>query len=373
MKIIIAPDKFKGSLTAFEVCRSVEAGIKSIDSSIEIISFPMADGGDGFASILQAYLHTETIFCKTVDPLYRPIDGTYQWNEKTKTAIIEMAVASGLVLLKDNERNPFLTSTYGTGLLIKDAINNGADKIILGIGGSATNDGGIGILEALGFKIMDGNDQPLKGMGESLNKITAIVPPILKDVRFEIACDVQNILYGLNGASFVYSPQKGADKEQVKILDDGLKNLAKVLLKETGKDIANIAGTGAAGGIAASLLCYFNTELKQGVDMVIEASGTHRLLDNVNLVITGEGKIDHQSLDGKVIGKIATLANEKNIPVIAFCGRLDLTENEIIGTGLEEAYVIGESLSVEESMKQAAKLLTEKTKVNLKRFFDRVK
>ena len=373
MKIIIAPDKFKGSLTAFEVCRSVEAGIKSIDKSIETISFPMADGGDGFASILQAYLHTETIFCKTVDPLGRAIDATYQWNEKTKTAIIEMAVASGLVLLKSNERNPFLTSTYGTGLLIKDAINKGADKIILGIGGSATNDGGIGILEAMGFILKDESGKTLKGNGESLNKITSIVAPSLKDVKFEIACDVQNTLYGPGGASFVYSPQKGADKEQVRILDDGLKNLAKVLLKETGKSIANIPGTGAAGGIAASLLCYFDTELKQGIDMVIDASGINGAFNNASLVITGEGKIDHQSLDGKVIGKIASMANEKNIPVVAFCGRLELTTNEIQGTGLAEVYTIGESLSVEESMKNAGRLLTEKAKIKVKEFIDRFK
>jgi glycerate kinase len=373
MKIIIAPDKFKGSLTAFEVCRSVEAGIKSIDSNIETISFPMADGGDGFASVLQAYLHTETIYCKTADPLGRPVNATYQWNEKTKTAIIEMAVASGLVLLKDNERNPFLTSTYGTGLLIKDAIAKSADKIILGIGGSATNDGGIGILEALGFILKDKDGKPLKGNGENLNKITSILPPSLKDVKFEIACDVQNVLYGPNGASFIYSPQKGADKEQVKILDNGLKNLAEVLLKETGKNIADIPGTGAAGGIAASLLCYFNTELKQGVDLVIEASDIHHFLDNTNLVITGEGKIDNQSLDGKVIGKIAALANERHIPVIAFCGRLELTSEEIKETGLGEAYTIGESLSVEESMKNAGRLLTEKTKLKVKQFIDRVK
>jgi len=362
MKIIIAPDKFKGSLTAFEVCRSIEAGIKSIDKNIEILSFPMADGGDGFASVLQAYLHTETIQCKTVDPLGRPINGTYQWNEKTKTAIVEMAVASGLVLLKDNERNPLLASTFGTGSLIKDSITKGADKIILGIGGSATNDGGIGILAALGFIIKDKNDKPLKGNGESLDKITTIIPSSLKDVKFEIACDVQNVLYGPNGASFIYAPQKGADGEQVKILDDGLKNLAAVLLNQTGKDISNIPGTGAAGGIAASLLCYFDTELKQGVDMVIGASGIHEKISNAHLVITGEGKIDHQSLDGKVIGRIASLANERNIPVIAFCGRLELTADEIKETGLSGVYAISGSLSVEESMKNAAKLLTEKTK-----------
>ncbi|MBS1607412.1 MAG: glycerate kinase [Bacteroidetes bacterium] len=362
MKIIIAPDKFKGSLTAFEVCKSIEVGIKSIIPKAEILSFPMADGGDGFASILQAYLHTVTIECKTVDPVGRSIDAAYQWNQKTKTAIIEMAVASGLVLLKENEKNPLLTSSLGTGLLIKDAINKGANKIILGIGGSATNDGGIGILEALGFSLKDKDGKTVKGVGGNLDKIASITPPVLKEIKFEIACDVQNSLYGPTGASYIYAPQKGANSEQVKILDNGLKNLAEVLKQQTGKDISTIPGTGAAGGIAAPLLCFFDTELKQGVDMVIGASGIEDAINGTDLIITGEGKIDKQSLDGKVIGKIASLANEKRIPVIAFCGRLELSLAEIKRTGLSGAYVIGESISVEESMKNAGKLLTAKAK-----------
>lgn len=373
MKIVIAPDKFKGSLTAFEVCRSIGAGIESVDPNAEILSFPMADGGDGFASILQTYLHTATIHCQTVDPLNRPIDASYQWNKETKTAIIEMAVASGLVLLKESERNPLLTSTCGTGLLIKDAINKGADKIILGIGGSATNDGGIGILEALGFLLKDKNDKVLKGAGGNLDRIKNITPPSLKEIKFEIACDVQNVLYGINGASYVYGPQKGADKEKVKILDDGMKNLAAVLLKETGKDIAAIPGTGAAGGIPASLLSYFDAELKQGVDMVIDASGINSAVKDADLIITGEGKIDRQSLEGKVIGKIASIANEQSIPVIALCGKLELSPDEIKATGLSGAYAIGESISIEESMKHAGKLLIEKTKDVIKDFIPKTR
>ncbi|MEJ0103003.1 MAG: glycerate kinase [Bacteroidota bacterium] len=257
MKIIIAPDKFKGSLTAFEVCTAIEAGIKTIDGNRDIFSFPMADGGDGFAAIMQYYLHTETIHCPAVDPLHRPIEASYQWNETTRTAIIEMAVTSGLVLLNDEERNPFLTSTYGTGLLIKDAIEKGAVKLLLGIGGSATNDGGTGILEALGFQLRDINGNLLTANGQNLLAIKKIIPPVLPNIKFEIACDVQNVLYGINGASFVYAPQKGANEQQVKILDEGLHNLAGILLQQTGKDVADIPGTGAAGGIPASLMCFF--------------------------------------------------------------------------------------------------------------------
>jgi glycerate kinase len=329
----------------------------------------MADGGDGFAVIMQYYLHTETIYCKTVDPLQRTIQASYQWNKNTKTAIIEMAVASGLVLLKDNERNPLIASTYGTGLLIKDAIEKGAVKIILGIGGSATNDGGTGILEALGFQLKNINGKSLKGNGQNLIAIKKIVPASFPGIKFEIACDVQNVLYGANGASFIYAPQKGANLQQVKLLDDGLRNLADVLLQQTGKDISETEGTGAAGGIPASLLSFFDVKLKQGIDMIIDASGIHHAIQNTDLVITGEGKIDLQSMNGKVIGKIAALANEKNIPVIAVCGRLDLNKEDIERTGLSAAYAIGEKITIEESMKNAGKLLKEKTKEIITPFY----
>ena len=371
MKIIIAPDKFKGSLSAFEVCKSIQEGIRSIYPQSEIISFPMADGGDGFSSLIQYYLYTETISCETVDPLHRPIQSGYQWDKKTNSAIIEMAAASGLVLLKEKERNPLLTSTYGTGLLINDAVQKGANKIILGIGGSATNDGGTGILEALGFQFLDNNGNTLKANGENLLAIKEIIVPSIPKIAFEIACDVQNVLVGPNGASFVYAPQKGANKQQVEMLDEGMRNLAEVLFKLTGKEVAGIPGSGAAGGIAASLLSFFDAEIKQGIDMIIEISGIQDFLHNTDLVATGEGRIDRQSLDGKVIGKIASMANEKNIPVVAFCGKLDLDSNQLQQTGLSAAYAIGESISVEESMKNAERLLVEKAKTAIKKFFQK--
>ncbi|MCW3116468.1 MAG: hypothetical protein JWM28_550 [Chitinophagaceae bacterium] len=361
MKIIIAPDKFKGSLTAFEACKAITAGIKHVDKNTEAVSFPMADGGDGFASVMQYYLQTESISCVATDPLNRRINASYQWNEKTKTAIIEIAVTSGLVLLKDEERNPLLTSTCGTGLLIKDAIAKGATKIILGLGGSATNDGGTGILEALGFQLLDLNNNLLKANGENLSAIRKIISPPLPAIKFEIACDVQNVLCGPNGASFIYAPQKGANAEQVKFLDDGLKSLATVLLQQTGKDVANIKGSGAAGGIAASLIPFFDVELKQGMDMILSVSNIEKEIKNAGLVITGEGKIDRQSLEGKVIGRIAALAYERNIPVMALCGKLELNGDDIKKAGLSSVFPIGESLSVQERMDHAAKLLEQKT------------
>ena len=197
MKIIVAPDKFKGSLTSFEACRSISRGIKKTNNKIVVSEFPMADGGDGFSSVLNHYLKTDTINCHSVDPLGRKISASYQWNEMEKTAVIELAVASGLVLLEEKERNPMYTSSLGTGLLIKHAIDKGAKKIVLGLGGSATNDGGTGILSALGFQFADEKGDYLQASGENLLRIKKIIPPsFVPTVKFEIACDVQNVLFG---------------------------------------------------------------------------------------------------------------------------------------------------------------------------------
>lgn len=362
MKIIIAPDKFKGSLTSFEVCDAITKGIKQVDSSIEIISFPMADGGDGFASILRHYYKTKTIYCDTTDPLNRKIAAYWEWNETEKTAIIEMAVTSGLVLLKDEERNAQKTSTFGTGLLIKDAIDKGAEKIIVGLGGSATNDAGIGILAALDFQFLDENEKLLSPIGENLLQIKKIIqPPVLPAISIEIACDVQNTLYGPQGAAYIYAPQKGADEEAVKQLDEGLKNFAAAIKKQTGKDVAAIPGTGAAGGIAAGLMAFFNVSLQKGTDMLIKASGIEDAIHDTDLIITGEGKMDMQTLDGKVVDKISALAKENKIPVIAFCGIAE--EKELLEKKLSISHIeslVSEGISKEEAMLNAETILIKK-------------
>lgn len=321
MKIIIAPDKFKGSLTSIEVCDAIQKGIHAVDANTELLIYPMADGGDGFAAIMQYYLHTNTIVCHASDPLGRTIKASYEWSEANKTAIIEMAVASGLVLLKENERNPAKTSTHGTGLLIKHAIAKGAKKIILGLGGSATNDAGMGILTALGFTFMDDDNNELSPAGENLVHTKKIIPPSpLPQVSFQVACDVQNTLYGPNGAAYIYGPQKGADEELVKQLDKGLEHFAAVIKQQTGKDVANIPGAGAAGGIAAGLMSYMDVTLVPGMQLIMEASGIKKSLQDVSLIITGEGKIDEQSGEGKVVSVIAKMGNEAKIPVVAISG-----------------------------------------------------
>jgi len=363
MKIIIAPDKFKGSLTSVEVCKAITEGITQKNKNAEILHFPMADGGDGFNSVLQHYFHTTPVLVNTVDPLQRPMQASYQWNEHDRIAIIEMATASGLVLLKENERNPLLTSTYGTGLLIRHALERGADRVILGLGGSATNDAGIGILFALGFHFIDETGEELLPVGESLLKIDRIIPPVsLPLVRIEIAADVENPLYGTNGAAYVYGPQKGADPAMVAQLDRGLRNISAVIEKQFGKQIAGFPGAGAAGGIAAGLSAFFEVEMKKGVELVLQANGLEKELNNANLVITGEGKIDGQSGLGKVVGTMAALARKYKIPCIAFCGILEADNDEITDMGLASVYPLeAKGLSLEESMAKAYPLLVAKT------------
>lgn len=362
MKIIIATDKFKGSLDSFEACNAITRGIQKINSSHRLVSFPMADGGDGFARVMQFYFNTETVHCSTSDPLGRKIIASYQWDSRTRTAIVEVASASGLVLLKAEERNPMLTSTYGTGLLVRHAIELGAQHIILGLGGSATNDAGMGLLKALGFDFLDKSGEKLTPCGYNLSHVEKIdLPANIPVVKWDIATDVQNILFGPAGAAHVYAPQKGANEIQVKELDEGLRNFAAVLKRQTGKDIAVTSGAGAAGGIAAGLLAFFDATMKKGIELVMAASEIERSMEDADLLITGEGKIDHQTAEGKVVGGITGLANQYKIPCIAFCGVLDLDEKRVKELGLERAFpILDGSVSADDAMKNAAGLLEQR-------------
>ena len=356
MKIIIATDKFKGSLTSFEACEAIAGGISTVHPDWETRSFPMADGGDGFATVMKHYLHTDTVTCQTQDPLGRPLQASYEL--KDAVAIIEMATASGMVLLKEEERSALKASTYGTGLMIRHAIERGAKKLILGLGGSATNDAGTGILTALGFQLLDEYDQPLSGCGGNLVHIRRIIPPsTLFDIQIDIAVDVQNVLYGPDGAAYVYAPQKGASPADVELLDAGLKNFANLLPK----NIADIPGTGAAGGIAAGLMGFFDVSLHKGIDIVMESSGIQQQISGAGLVITGEGKIDNQSSFGKVVSDIAALAAAHNIPAIAFCGISDIGKADIHHLGLQDIFAIKPAdMPTAEAMAQAARLLKDK-------------
>ena len=357
----MAPDKFKGSLSSFEACESIRRGIRDAGYSGSVECFPMADGGDGFAGVLQHYLHTETVWCKTVDPLGKPITISWQWQGAAHTAIIELAVSSGLVLLPPEARNPLRTSTYGTGLVIRDAVEKGAKKIILGLGGSATNDAGTGILAALGFSFLNSRNEVLEPCGRSLHQMETIVTPNrIPSLIFEIACDVQNTLHGREGAAFVYAPQKGASESDVLLLDNGLKNFSRVLQQQTGQSVDHVPGSGAAGGIAAGLMGFFDVRLKKGIGMVMEAGGLHASMHGADLVISGEGRLDGQSKEGKVVSGVAALAATCQVPVIAFCGQLAVTEQELQATGLTAAFSItNRPMTLEEATAQAGSLLSQ--------------
>jgi glycerate kinase len=359
MKIVIAPDKFKGSLNSVEVCRHLAAGLLRADPTVDITSLPMADGGDGFASILKKYLQTETVQCLSADPLGRPIRAGYEWNQSTKTAIVELAVSSGLVLLSPAERNPLHTSTFGTGLVIEAAIRRGAEYILLGLGGSATNDAGMGILQALGFRFYDEDANLLDPAGRNLTEVARIQPPDpIPLVKFIIACDVTNPLYGRNGAAVVYAPQKGADEGSVEILDRGLKCFNEVLTRQTGVDNAQIPGTGAAGGIAAGLKAFYPVELRQGIEIVAGAAELEAAVEAADCVFTGEGQIDAQSSSGKVISYVARIGKERQRPVVAFAGRISLDAQGLANMNFQDAYAISDrAVSLDESIREAGKLL----------------
>ena len=338
MRILIAPDKFKGSLEAADVCLAVEEGIKLAFPDADTISVPLADGGEGTTRILTAYTHGRFISVLVNDPLGRKIMAEYGISGDGDTGFIEMASASGLLLLSPEEYNPLLTSTFGTGELIRDALDNGVKRIILGIGGSATTDGGIGMAEALGYKFYDTEGERLAAIGGSMSKIARIDiqnrDERLESLEVVVACDVKNPLYGLSGAAYVYGPQKGANDVVVNQLDEGLLNLSCVASKTFGIDVADIPGAGAAGGLGAGALWFLNATLQEGVGIVMEQTGIEDEIKKADLVITGEGKVDEQTLQGKVIKGLADLCRKYKAPLAVVCGTLSISPEESREAGI---------------------------------------
>lgn len=327
MKIVLAFDSFKGSLTSREVAHAFSIGFRRIINHCEVCIANIADGGEGTLETL-VEAHDGLYINKCVsDPLGRPVEARYGIIDNGNTAVIEMAAASGLTLLADHERNPMKTTTYGTGELIADAIRRGCSKLLIGIGGSATNDGGVGMLRALGYKFLDAYGNELIGGGEILSDIFSIddthVIPALHRTEITVACDVNNPLYGVNGAAHVYAPQKGADKKMVEQLDDGLRNYAKCLQAYCDCDVASIPGAGAAGGMGAGLIAVMKAQPVRGVDMVLDALHFENMIEGCNYVITGEGRMDKQTVMGKAPGGVLRIAQKHGIPTIAVCGIVD--------------------------------------------------
>ncbi len=313
-----------------EIAEHAEIAIHRIYPECMVTKIAVGDGGEGTLSALVSKLKGELVTCKVNGPLFDPVLAEYGIIGGNGTAIIEMAVASGLTLLPMGKRNPMLTSTFGTGELIKDALGKGCRKILIGIGGSATNDGGTGMLQALGYNFLDNKGEKLGHGGQILNSITAIddtgVPPEVREASFTIACDVNNPFSGSNGAAYVYARQKGADEHMILELDKGLKNFAKVIKENNNRDIDGVPGAGAAGGIGGGFLGFLNARLKPGIEVVLEAIGFNELIEEADLIVTGEGKLDAQTAMGKTPAGILKAAKKQGVPVIAIGGGVEAVE-----------------------------------------------
>ncbi len=362
MKFVLAPDKYKGSLTGQQFCEAVELGLRRVFPDAEILKKPLADGGDGTIEVAKHYLNASEIKTKVKDPLFREIESGYLLSKDKEVAFIEMSEASGYKLLSKAELNCMQTSSIGTGELIAHALDQGAKEIILGIGGSATNDGGMGMATALGYQFLDETGDILSPIGKNLSKVAEIntknVHPKLKQATVKVACDVKNPLYGKQGAAYVYGPQKGASPGDVVALDEGLQNFARVVQKEFGMDVQNIPGAGAAGGMGAGAIVFLDASLTSGIDLVIEMAAFEEALEGADWIITGEGQLDTQTLSGKTIAGVLKAANEGEIPVAALCGSVTLSTDELEAAGVQyAASILNQVGSLEEAKRNSFKNL----------------
>lgn len=337
MKFILAPDSFKESMTAKEACISMENGIRKVFKDATCIHVPMADGGEGTVDALIESTNGNLHEVEVTAPLGNKVKAKFGILGDGKTAVIEMAEASGIHLVKLEDRNPLLTTTFGTGELIKYALDMNIERIIIGLGGSATNDGGVGMLQALGASFKDSDGKEIAFGGGVLKDLCTIdlsgFDKRIYDVKIEVACDVKNPLTGENGASFVFGAQKGGNKETLEELDSNLKHYAEVVKRDMGKEIDKVEGAGAAGGLGAALIGFCNGKLESGIDLVIKHSNLEYKVRKADFVFTGEGSIDFQTKFGKTPIGVAKIAKKYNIPVIAFGGR--------IGEGIDELYSLG--------------------------------
>ncbi|WP_297204942.1 glycerate kinase [uncultured Brachyspira sp.] len=359
-KIIIIPDSFKGSASSMEVCDCIERGILKVFNDANIKKIPVADGGEGTVDSILYAAGGNIRKIKVKNPEGKIVEAKYGIINKDK-AVIEMAEASGITLVDDKNREPLKYSTYGTGELIKDAINNNIKEILIGIGGSATNDCGIGMANALGYRFLDKDNNELDAIAENMIKVSAIddsnVDKRIFDIKISAACDVKNPLYGENGATAIYGKQKGVTEASFDILDNGLKNIARVVKEKYGKEIDYIEGAGAAGGLGGGLLAFCNAELKSGIDAVLDIIDFEDQIKDASLIITGEGAIDGQTKKGKVPVGVARRAN--GIPVIAIVGDIRDGAEAVYNMGIASIMpALKRAMPLEEAIKNS-KLLIE--------------
>lgn len=362
MRIIIAPDSYKGSLSALAVSEAMERGVLAVFPDAQITKVPIADGGEGTVEALVTATNGRIIRQEVVGPLGDTVEAFWGVLGDGETAAIEMAAASGLTLVPKDQRDPRITTTYGTGQLIKAALDQNIRKLVIGIGGSATNDGGAGMAQALGAKFLDASGNELKPGGAALSCLAAIdlsgLDPRLAECEIMVACDVDNPLCGSRGASAVYGPQKGATPDIVAELDAALKHYAAVAQKATGKEIAECAGAGAAGGLGAGLMLFTNAQLKPGVQIVLEATGFADLVKQADLVITGEGNTDFQTAYGKAPVGVAKIAGEHKVPVVCLSGGLGRGYEEVLKQGISGVMsAVPAPMTLEECVASAADIL----------------
>ena len=362
MRICIAPDSFKESLSAVEAAESIARGVRNVSADFEIVSVPMADGGEGTVSTLVHATGGRTVSVRVTGPLGEPVDAEFGLLGDGTTAVIEMAAASGLALVRPDRRNPMIATTCGTGELVKAALDHGARKIIIGIGGSATVDGGAGMAQALGVRFLDqsGRDIPRGGGGlASLHSIDLTgLDARIRQTEILVACDVDNPLTGQRGAAPVYGPQKGATPEMVQQLSENLGRLAAVIRRDAGVDVEHLPGAGAAGGLGAGLVVFLNARLRPGIEIVMEAARLDERMAGCDLVFTGEGRLDQQTLHGKVPLGVARLASEYGIPVIALAGCVGRDRTGLNAAGIGAFFSIMDCpMSLDDAFSRAAELL----------------
>jgi len=366
MRIVVAPNAFKGSMNAVQAAEAMKKGILTVFPQCDVTCVPVADGGDGLTEVMLAGLRGTRVEAMVSGPRMEPLSAPFCMVPSRKLAVVEMAKASGLALLPKARHDPTRTTTYGTGELIRAAMDNGATRIIVGIGGSATCDGGIGMAAALGYRFLDENGAPVEPVGGSLGAIASIdrrnVDPRLDGVSVSVACDVTNPLTGDDGASVVYSPQKGATPEQVIRLDDGLANLARVIRMDLGIAIADMPGAGAAGGLGGGLHAFVGAELKPGIDLVIDVVRLQDAIAGASLVLTAEGRIDAQTRFNKAPAGVARTAKAAGVPCIAICGGIGDGIESLYDIGIDAVFSIcGGPQSLEAAMQDAAGLLARQT------------
>lgn len=324
MKVVIAIDSLKGSLSSMEAGMAIKDGILAAKPDAEVIVKPLADGGEGTTDALIEGMNGERIDLTVTGPMHTPVDAYYGYLKDTNTAVMEMASAAGITLVPDSEKNPLLATSYGVGEIINDAIQRGCRNFIIGIGGSVTNDGGIGMLKALGVRFLDENGEDAGEGGQALAKVARIdvsgMNPLLKECHIQVACDVNNPLCGENGSTYVYGPQKGVTEDMKKTLDEAMAHFARVTSETLENDYMNTPGAGAAGGLGYAFLAYTGAALTPGIELILDAVGLEKELSGANVVVTGEGRLDFQTAMGKAPVGVARLAKKYNAKVIAFAG-----------------------------------------------------